>query len=501
MVMIFTGFLIYELLTEYFTHKSFNSSRTHWSNNVTLPAITVCSTNPFDYELLSKDLENDPDLLNDFNNIMERIIRVRKDPEDEFSGTDIAAIKRLIVWEKEKGSLVLRFHEYVFKMMVGKLDYLFRGLGFKIRQEEYYTVSQMTELGFCFEVNDKHNLVQTTGGPDGGFTVDIDAQTKDYLGTTSPRGFVIFLRKQNETVMLNQGGIVVSPGTEMFIKMNARHINRLGKPYGTCRNVESKFSKNGVHYETVRECIQRQILDMMINDCECIPWYLAERLQRSFKKPTLLQDFQEKCKKFGDSFPDYLEERSNPHSNRLKRIRRQAGDKRNTEAESDNDVNTSSEGTSDEFPALNNSCICGFIEEKLCRTDIERRFLSEEVKLKACPEPCSYDEFEFIIFGTSFPPSEQYFEKFLKNDLDRQNTTYEYAQLNIARLHIYFSQIKIDEDTQTKANDIQNFIAQLGGTLDLFIGFSFFTLFQLLEIGIDFCITTIGRRHKTKKEF
>ena len=65
---------------------------------------------------------------------------------------------------------------------------------------------------------------------------------------------------------------------------------------------------------------------------------------------------------------------------------------------------------------------------------------------------------------------------------------------------MYYDDLKTTTNEQVKAYEIQNFIAEFGGTVDLFIGFSFFTIFQLMEIGIAFCFYSWhkGRKPKTK---
>ena len=46
---ILTGFMVYNLLSEYFQYNSFSSSSTVFVGNLTLPAITICSTNVLNY--------------------------------------------------------------------------------------------------------------------------------------------------------------------------------------------------------------------------------------------------------------------------------------------------------------------------------------------------------------------------------------------------------------------------------------------------------------------
>ena len=47
--------------------------------------------------------------------------------------------------------------------------------------------------------------------------------------------------------------------------------------------------------------------------------------------------------------------------------------------------------------------------------------------------------------------------------------------------------------------EIQNFIAEFGGTVDIFIGFSFFTVFQLIEIAVAWVVVKCCRRATTRE--
>ena len=92
---------------------------------------------------------------------------------------------------------------------------------------------------------------------------------------------------------------------------------------------------------------------------------------------------------------------------------------------------------------------------------------------------------------SAFPASEAYYNKFLAENIGKN---YSYASENIARLHIYYDEIKVEKIQQEKAYEIYNFIAEFGGTVDLFIGFSFFTVFQLVEIAIAAVVLRCFRR-------
>ena len=186
-------------------------------------------------------------------------------------------VKTVIGLETVMGSLKEVFITEIEPMLVGQYKYSFESTGVEINDTSKFIFP--TEMGRCFEINDDSHLQQTISGIKGGLTIDLDANLADYLFTTKTRGFKVFIRDQGEVLMLDQGAHVIAPGTETFMKLSAKELTRLPKPYGTCQNVESGYSRvNGTHYETVRECVERQKLTIMVQNCSCLPWYLGRRL-------------------------------------------------------------------------------------------------------------------------------------------------------------------------------------------------------------------------------
>ena len=72
-------------------------------------------------------------------------------------------------------------------------------------------------MGQCLNLNDDESLVQVVAGKYGGLTIDLDAKIADYFPATTTKGFEIYLRNPNETVLIDKGGILVTPGTENFL--------------------------------------------------------------------------------------------------------------------------------------------------------------------------------------------------------------------------------------------------------------------------------------------
>ena len=484
----FTGFMVYQLLADYFQYKSFVESSITWVKNVTLPAITICNTNPLNYTRLKKKLkkENNTKLLEEFDHLMEQYVK-GSTQEDGYLNINFTEFDDFNTWEHKEGSLVLRFKPHLYHMLFGEYDYIFRGIGNYIDSSDYFKYSQMTELGVCFELNDDGSLQQTSGGMKGGLVVDLDANIDHYLITTASKGFVIFIRDQDETIMMNRGGYMVSPGSETFLKLTVSTHTRLGEPHGTCQNVPSQFAKYDHHYESVRECVQRHKMEVMVDMCHCIPWYLAERLFTLGKTDVL------------DAYTERLIQHH--HKRQGQQEKRSAEEDVEEDAEEDAEISTASPTTTEEPLLISNTeyshLACGFVEMYICDKKLEAAELNGEIELNNCPEPCTYHEWGVETASTLFPPSEEYFDRFLKYQLYMpEPPTYEFIQNNMARVHIYYDELKVNNMVQTKAYEPQNFIAEFGGTVDLFIGFSFFTVFQLIEIAIAFCLTKLWQRRR-----
>ena len=116
-----------------------------------------------------------------------------------------------------------------------------------------------------------------------------------------------------------------------------------------------------------------------------------------------------------------------------------------------------------------------------------------------CHDPCAFNQYDVVVSSSRFPPSERYFDDYLKTEGDN-SYTWEYAKENLIRLHVYYDKMEYLSIVQTKDYEIQNFIGELGGVVDLFIGFSFFTVFQLIEIAIAFVVVRKCRRRKASDD-
>ena len=301
---------------------------------------------------------------------------------------------------------------------------------------------QPHHFGKCIVLNDDQSMVQVLGGPSGGLTIDLNAHVDDYLPTTKIKGFMVYLRNPNETVLIDDGGILVSPGTETFISLSKSKVTRLPPKHGSCKNVPSPFAPNV--YRSVRECIQDYRLQSAVKNCTCVPWYLRDKLMKLNNK----------------NYTGYW-------------------------------YNMQKESAA---KGVDNEEICGFATQSMCDVQVLEDLVGTIGNGTVCPEPCSFDQFEWTINKGDFPPTKVYWDMMLKERVvyenEEKDKTFKFAQENYVRINIFYPDIKITEKYQEKAYEIFNFIAEFGGTVDMMISFSFFTVFQVAELFIVWmCLT------------
>ena len=481
-----TSYMVFNLLRAYFRYGSFNLSSTEWVESVELPAITICSTNFINYTSLRTSLEsqNETEVLELFTRAMDFLENFDRN-SDFMETAKLEQYQPLFEYEREVTSLVLNFSLDVSNMLAGTPHYFFQNFGHYI-SDPAEAVTR-TELGLCLNINDDGVLKQSHGGSKNGFTIDLNTNLKDYLPTTSTDGFVLFLRDHNEVLFMDEGGYVIGPGTETFVKLTSKTIKRLGHPHGTCKKVESRFrEQSGEHSsENIRECWQRQEIQTMIKMCRCIPVYFAEKMVHSNKTHVLDEAIQ--------VIQTATAELNANDSSKQQRL---GSTKRTTSTEDGlGDIKEWDKLSFMNTPYYNYAC--GLVLQAGCKVYVESMISRGELELEKCAEPCQYHEWDAGITSSPFPPTRTYFNKFLKSG---KVPTFEDARENLARLHVYYDEIRIQKTEQKASYSIYNFIAEFGGTVDLFIGFSFFTVFQLIEIGIASCFIKCCRRNVVDKE-
>ena len=271
--------MVYNLLRAYFRYESFNKTSIVWKDNLTLPALTICSSNHINYTLMREVWERngDSEILEVFNKAMDILEEYDGNGDfEELIMSNFDIFGKIALHEFQKGSYRLNFGMDIGTMVTGSPHYSFQGIGRNVTDPSKHM--HPTELGLCIEFNDDGAFKQSCGGAKGGFSIDLNTNLRDYLPTTSSHGFTVFIRDPDENVMMNVGGFVISPGTETFVRLTSKSAKRLGPPHGTCKNVPNIYSKRNVKFETIRECWQRQVIQAMVTECGCIPIYFAAQM-------------------------------------------------------------------------------------------------------------------------------------------------------------------------------------------------------------------------------
>lgn len=453
-LMVLTIYMVYKLLYAYFQYSSYNHTSTTWLPSVVLPAITICSPNLLNYTRMKEELdEADIDLMLDLLSDVEFM-----SGEDQ-SGINMSLYSQLDNLTKSGGDkydifrdFYMNPHEFSF---IKDYDFKFAKKFYTLNQDEYNRMTQPNELGWCLNLNDDGMLNQTISGSNGGFTIDLNANLEHYLHSTSSSGFVVIIRDANETVLLGGSGYIVEPGAEVFIRIDKNMVSRLHQPYGHCENKHDDWrGKDGNIYRTARECTSDQKMELMAEHCECLPWYLIDKIDA-------LDDDQA-----GNAIREVLTKK--------------------WASAVDKSVNVSAEDFNLDDLA------CTFAQQVTCDSIVQAKVgLGHS---KHCDHSCHFNLYDVAITQSTFPPTERYFDEVLAQHT--KNGTYEYARQNFVRLHIFYGEIRATTISQVQSYQLASFVAELGGTMDLLIGLSFFTMFQMFEIAVAYVMYKIwGQVH------
>ena len=110
-----------------------------------------------------------------------------------------------------------------------------------------------------------------------------------------------------------------------------------------------------------------------------------------------------------------------------------------------------------------------------------------------CPYSCNYTKFDILTTRASYPnflymgKLDEYLlsKKGIKQTVNKTASSY-------AKINIYFDDLRYTTTTETAQIILSDLIASLGGTVGLYIGFSFLTLGEVFEIifNISFILVT-----------
>ena len=455
----FTTYTVYKLLSSYFDYKSYNQDSISWQSAVTLPALTICNLNVVNKEKWKTLNKEDPEMKELLSSSIKDVLIATKKNEtlpDEFYDELMEKLDKIEIDGKQL-NIMRDLHMEFSTFLIGNGEnHPWMEFGDKWvdmnRLEYSYT---NTQLGSCLALNDDQSFVQKIGGVHGGFTIDLNTKMETYLSTTMSAGFMLFLRMPYESLLIDMDGILLHPGKEAFVSLERQNIKRLGPPWGGCEDKTSRLNTSVPL--TMRECIQMTYFIESLKFCECVPWYFVETVKNSFASRP--EDFYTLM--------------------------------------ADNDLE-------DVFELKNiETDMCGFVNQVKCDLLVHSQL--EEINIAAlCHEPCLYSKWSHRTEISIFPATPSFYYAFLEgsaelpdlDDIEGYNDSYRYAVDNFLRLHVFYEDLKVTDITQTAAYDVFSFISEFGGSTDLLIGLSFFTVFQLIEMFIAYIIFKCFPRKK-----
>ena len=537
-------YLIILLIQDYLEYSSFNLISVLNVKNFTLPAITICNLSPMNATAVK---ENNPGLLELYYSLASAYKKLNGSSDTDFTSLNNQRMFQNMNYVMKPGRTLV-YSETSF----GKS-------GLSVDQQNTISNSEFTEMGYCFEVNDDAMLVQEVEGQEGGLVMVLDANVDHYLSNVESEGFYITLRMPNETIVNKGFGFTVAPGEEVLVDIEKLEVERLGTPWGNCKDETDLFnSAEGEIGDTLthRECFLLHKLWLYFSDsaCRCYPWYfferylsqgkarydskIADRLER-YLMHTLDNDtrltFNKTCRiKTGNSSNVYYGERIKTIDNVANYsvcstlCRSEVNCLLFAFAQKDNDYmlskqcmlyteNThlqevdSSKNVHGMLLGRNNCTATGGVSEctlsqgLACEDSTMRKVMSQNEKYKrfSCSETCEYQEYRHTLSRSRYPSRKYWDTTLSKTNANRFEGTddkkFEQAQQNLVKLVFFTRRMRKTSVIQTATYEFQSLVAEFGGITDLFIGISFFTLFQFLDIAITKCFGS-KKKNTNKKE-
>ena len=112
-----------------------------------------------------------------------------------------------------------------------------------------------------------------------------------------------------------------------------------------------------------------------------------------------------------------------------------------------------------------------------------------------CPLPCYEETFKLTATSSRWPAEAdmQYYKPVLSKVLNRTNLSKDFINSNFLQLKVYFKSLSYQKVTEVPAMNFFSLVAGIGGSLGLFIGASFFSIFEFLTFIV---AALFGRYHK-----
>ena len=154
------------------------------------------------------------------------------------------------------------------------------------------------------------------------------------------------------------------------------------------------------------------------------------------------------------------------------------------------------------LPLFNDSSyICLQVDEQLCLYEFVIYFGSNKNQIddcnKQCPYECNSIEYDIATTKASYPT--RYHKELLFNltDISTKGVTIDNVQDSLAKVNVFYKSLEYKLVEQKIQMSTENFFSNIGGTLGLYIGISFLSLIELVELLFNIVLSIVTIQRKT----
>ena len=148
---------------------------------------------------------------------------------------------------------------------------------------------------------------------------------------------------------------------------------------------------------------------------------------------------------------------------------------------------------------------CRTLDDFDCLEDQWQMFDVDKCIESSCPLECNSVEYKLSLSTLEFP-SVNFYKNFFSSPYANDHAsffnktnppTYEFFKANSLGFQVYFQSLDFTQITESPKMNVYDLFTQIGGALGLFVSFSVFTLFEVMELVILIVHgLLIGRRSK-----
>ena len=134
------------------------------------------------------------------------------------------------------------------------------------------------------------------------------------------------------------------------------------------------------------------------------------------------------------------------------------------------------------YPRLFNASACLTIDKMKCSINQYNTFAAKDISqdcMDQCPLECESVSYDLTLSSSDYPSQFMYDQY---KSMFPQITSYDLFKKSAVSLNVYYSMLAYTQLTEIKKTEVIDLFSNIGGTLGLYIGISFLSLIELVEI-------------------